>query len=39
VLVAGVVLDVCPEWPLPVVEHAATSNGTATRTAIRIPPG
>jgi hypothetical protein len=42
-----VVVDVCPDWlrdwPLSAVEHAATSpptrKGTATRTAIRIPPG
>jgi hypothetical protein len=37
--VVAEVVVVCPEWLLLAVEHAATSNGTASRTAIRIPSG
>ncbi|MBX9641514.1 MAG: hypothetical protein K2X97_17835 [Mycobacteriaceae bacterium] len=29
----------CPDIPPPVCEHPATSNGTATSAAIRIPSG
>lgn len=40
---AGVVVCVCPDWPLPACEQAATGpatrKDTAIRPAIRIPQG